>query len=370
MSFNSPPSTFGGQSAVVTQQKKLLFQGLPPLAPPDMPLPPLPNSKTRLPDTPVSLDSRRESSSSQLPTPTSRSATPSTLPKLNTTGLKKKSSLPMISHTAQSPVDLPTKRVISIGAFPQPPKGNTKPSGQSPSPRPSPNLSSTSLNSLASRDAQHGNGKVRLSQSRGRRTSKNSVYGQLARAVSSPIVNDSPYHNGQEKALPRLPSLDNHLTILSPPASRPTSAHGSAVTDGTHFEDVDEMPARDKMRPNDVLSVKSVRSTKSFSKDGKGNVLVSVRVRPDGSGNDSSRISDAWTVDGRRSAITYRGREGGDFRYGKLVNWGLVLQAVTDWLQTMSSNNKITIPECTTRPLRDWSGESWKAITAQYSHTA
>lgn len=52
-------------------------------------------------------------------------------------------------------------------------------------------------------------------------------------------------------------------------------------------------------------------------KDGKGNVLVSVRVRPDVSGGEPHKSDLEWMVDGRRSLIGYRGREGGEYIYGE-----------------------------------------------------
>lgn len=50
--------------------------------------------------------------------------------------------------------------------------------------------------------------------------------------------------------------------------------------------------------------------------DGKGNVLVSVRVRPDAGGNEGAPAE--WMVDARKSLIGYNGKEGGDYYYGKL----------------------------------------------------
>ena len=50
--------------------------------------------------------------------------------------------------------------------------------------------------------------------------------------------------------------------------------------------------------------------------DGKGNVIVSVRVRPDAGGNEH-RTDGEWMVDGRKSLIGYNGKEGGDYYYGK-----------------------------------------------------
>lgn len=53
-------------------------------------------------------------------------------------------------------------------------------------------------------------------------------------------------------------------------------------------------------------------------KDSKGNVVISVRVRPEQSvSEDSSELE--WMVDGRHSSIAFRGREGGEHTYGKLL---------------------------------------------------
>ncbi len=58
-------------------------------------------------------------------------------------------------------------------------------------------------------------------------------------------------------------------------------------------------------------------SSKRLSKtDGKGNVIVSVRVRPDAGGQDH-KTDGEWMVDGRKALVAYRGKEGGDYFYGK-----------------------------------------------------
>lgn len=54
-------------------------------------------------------------------------------------------------------------------------------------------------------------------------------------------------------------------------------------------------------------------------KDGKGNVIVSVRVRPDAGAPDGNKSDLEWMVDGRRSLISYRGREGGEYTYGEIA---------------------------------------------------
>lgn len=55
-----------------------------------------------------------------------------------------------------------------------------------------------------------------------------------------------------------------------------------------------------------------------LGKDSKGNVVISVRVKPEQSiSEDSSELE--WMVDGRHSSIAFRGREGGEHTYGKLL---------------------------------------------------
>lgn len=53
--------------------------------------------------------------------------------------------------------------------------------------------------------------------------------------------------------------------------------------------------------------------------EGKGNVIVSVRVRPDAGANGSSKTDGEWMVDGRKSLVGYRGKEGGDYYYGMII---------------------------------------------------
>lgn len=53
----------------------------------------------------------------------------------------------------------------------------------------------------------------------------------------------------------------------------------------------------------------------------KGNVIVSVRVRPDpGTPNNYQSEAGEWMVDGRRGLVAYRGREGGDYHYDNVFN--------------------------------------------------
>jgi centromeric protein E len=62
--------------------------------------------------------------------------------------------------------------------------------------------------------------------------------------------------------------------------------------------------------------VDSKGSTASLPKDGKGNVLVSVRVRPDVGAKDSKQEID-WDVNNKQALISFKGKEGGEYTYGK-----------------------------------------------------
>lgn len=100
----------------------------------------------------------------------------------------------------------------------------------------------------------------------------------------------------------------------SPTHSRSSSAQGSYSTSATTFEDVDETARRGREEADDSI----VDSTKrSKVNEVKGNVVVSVRVRPDASGTCDRKAEGEWMVDGRRSLVAYKGREGGDYHYGK-----------------------------------------------------
>ena len=43
---------------------------------------------------------------------------------------------------------------------------------------------------------------------------------------------------------------------------------------------------------------------------------MSVRVRPDVNGAEVAKTSE-WSVDGRQGLISYNGKEGGDYSFGK-----------------------------------------------------
>lgn len=105
------------------------------------------------------------------------------------------------------------------------------------------------------------------------------------------------------------------FSIPSPPQSRSSSAQGSYSTSATTFEDTDDGGRRQR---DDVDSTTGDAKRNSRAKESKGNVIVSVRVRPDAAGHENSRAEGEWMVDGRRCLVSYRGREGGDYFYGEL----------------------------------------------------
>ncbi|KAI9053613.1 hypothetical protein LZ554_002567 [Drepanopeziza brunnea f. sp. 'monogermtubi'] len=99
------------------------------------------------------------------------------------------------------------------------------------------------------------------------------------------------------------------LSLPSPPQSRSSSAQDSYSTSATTFEGNGE-GYRGRELPADAID----ENGHSGFHEGKGNVLVSVRVRPD-AGAIAAKNDGEWMVDGRRSLVAYRGKEGGDYYY-------------------------------------------------------
>jgi centromeric protein E len=166
------------------------------------------------------------------------------------------------------------RKTISVSAFPQPPRGDTRISSLPPSP-----LSATHPRKL--------------------RTPTTPTYQPSSSTPS--FLNGT----GDGKSISRdmnARNSDGLISVASPPQSRSSSAQDSYSTSATQYDDVhDVAPKADSGK----------RSSKS---DGKGNVVVSVRVRPDLNGNEIR--SDEWLIDGKRSLIGFRGKEGGDYYYG------------------------------------------------------
>lgn len=278
---------------------------LPSLAPPNAPLPALPvrSPRRRLPDSPLSIDSKSSSSALFLPTRTSSRSPHST------------SSIPTLRTTQSIPLRLPTptktpRHHASIDAFPQPPKG--------PSSRPSlpPSLLSCTdapsiVDNLLTR---HTKSRTPHEISTMRLRAKSSGYGPRVRTSASSLRSPSLLLRGVSEGTSisggscgRL--SDSVFSIPSPPPSPPSSAQSSCGTASTPCKEVDG-GARNRLKGhNDLIYDEQDASAKEAS----GNVIVSVRVRPEGGNRSASGRNFGWTVDGERSLINFEGR---DYFYG------------------------------------------------------
>ncbi|KAJ5372113.1 hypothetical protein N7517_004119 [Penicillium concentricum] len=243
------------------------------LPPPTGSLPPLPNPKPRKS---TSSDTPRAASpyqASKLRTPSSPK--PSLKSPLSTSNSTSNLNARSTSggRTPGSP-DKSLRRTISIASFPQPPKASSRPS------------TASSLSGI-----QGATSSVRPQRSSRLSTGTTSSY----RSSKTPsLLNGS----GEGKFIS---SGDARDPEASPTHSRSSSAQGSCSTSATTFEDADDPTGKSSSKPKEI----------------KGNVLVSVRVRPDNNNGETSRNHGEWSVDSRQSLISYRGKEGGDYFYGE-----------------------------------------------------
>lgn len=208
--------------------------------------------------------------------------------------------------------DTEIRRSISIASFPEPPgvrKRIATISNKSSPPQASPVETGLNKTDSASTTLMSG-GTSRLIRLR---------IGEDLPSGGTAIPNHSPgQSNGQGTtaipAVDRSKETENYVAANSP-ASRSSSAQDSCSTSATTFEDVDDgRRGREEANHDSLDGMPSVKT-----KETKGNVIVSVRVRPDAGGNGENKSEGEWMVDGRRSLVAYRGREGGDYYYGELV---------------------------------------------------
>ncbi|CAG7953490.1 unnamed protein product [Penicillium salamii] len=242
--------------------------------PPSGSLPPLPNPKPRK----TASETPRAASPygpSKLRTPSSpKPSLKSPLSSSNsTTNLNARSSSG--GRPPGSP-DKSLRRTISIASFPQPPKAGSRPS------------TASSLSGVPGATSMRPKRSSRLS------TGTTSSY----RSSKTPsLLNGS----GEGKFISSGEARDPEA---SPGHSRSSSAQGSCSTSATTFEDADDTH-KSSAKPKEI----------------KGNVIVSVRVRPDNnSGGETPRNHGEWSVDSRQSMISYRGKEGGDYIYDNVFN--------------------------------------------------
>ncbi|CAH0017160.1 unnamed protein product [Clonostachys rhizophaga] len=247
----------------------------PSVGPPNMALPALPISKSRkstgniptprsAPSTPVS--GLRAPSASHLVQPSSPSPVPA-LPQ------------PRVTAIANSTASKTLRKAVSINSFPHPPRGDNR-SGSSlpPSPRAS-DRPRSSRKSKAPRESMRNFD------------------------TSTPsFLNGS----AEGKSITSVRMSDGLVSVISEPQSRSSSAQDSYSTSATTYDE-----------PGDSSASKTdgaIGDKPAGKHDGKGNVLVSVRVRPSTNEGHGSPEGE-WMVDGRRSLISYKGKEGGNYIY-------------------------------------------------------
>ena len=276
----------------------------PTLPPPTSALPQLPVSKLRTPSTTSPAPSKlglRTPSKITKPVSLSTSQTASS-PSITT--LRSTSTTLNAGQGDGPPEEKEVRRSVSIASFPQPPKVR----------RTGIESKYSTAASSPSRGTDSGEGR-RGSLGVKRLKSKGST-DMLGRTYSSASTPSLLNGSGDGKAVSSVPGTraSNDLASLRSGAhSRSSSAQDSYSTSATTFEDNEEKRGREE---GGVEDGSKRRDSGRKEKEGKGNVLVSVRVRPDAGGDKTS--GKDWLVDGRQSLVAYRGREGGDYYYGTL----------------------------------------------------
>ncbi|KAI2785836.1 Kinesin-like protein KIN-7D, chloroplastic [Penicillium oxalicum] len=253
--------------------------------PPTGSLPPLPTPRSKktmpTPDGPRAVSpyqlSKLRTPSSPRPPSLSRSPLSTSTSTSNLTTARSVST----GRTPGSP-DKALRRTISIASFPQPPKAASRPS----------TAASATISSLQGSAAATASGNAKL-QRRGSRLSTGTVASHRSSRPPS-LLNGS----ADGKSIP----AEARDAEASPSHSRSSSAGGSCATSVTTFEDTEDSAGG--------------AAKGSKTKESKGNVIVSVRVRPDTStGGETPRNHGEWSLDGRRSLISHRGKDGGDYYY-------------------------------------------------------
>ncbi|KAL3429309.1 kinesin motor domain-containing protein [Aspergillus tetrazonus] len=223
---------------------------------------PIPKSRKSLP---TSAESPRAVSPSKLRTPSSPRPTLSKSPLSNSATNISAARSTTVARAPSSP-DKSLRRTISIAAFPQPPRPGSRPS------------------TASSMTAPHGlqsSGSVK--SKRGSRPSAGTTSQRSSKTHSLLSVGAA------------VPGTDMEA---SPSQSRSSSAEGSYSTSATTFDEGEPASTR--------------------SKETKGNVIVSVRVRPNVGGESSA--NPEWIVDARRGLLVYNGKEGGDYYYDNVFS--------------------------------------------------
>lgn len=278
----------------------------PSIAPPTGPLPSLPVAKSRSSNV---SPATRTSTASLLPSPAmaNRAVSSSALPQrpFGKGHTNSASNVPTLSTTDSPAGPLPPgrtlRKTVSIGSFPQPPKHIGRNSSHPPSP-----LSASSTPNGDTLDQRLSTGLKTPSRqgSLKRVAPRISNVGPRGLLPKSPLTSPSMLNGSGD---PVSIGSSGHLSLPSPPQSRNSSAQGSYATSTTTFEDVGDDDTRGR-----------TDGGAPSHKDGKGNVIVSVRVRPDNNAKDGKQEQE-WEVNNKKALISYRGREGGEYIYGNVT---------------------------------------------------
>lgn len=320
--------------------------------PPNMALPALPVSKSRKSTGSMLAPPQSPGSPGPgLPRPSNATTPRSSLraPSMNvpptpapTTALPQPKGLPTPVNGAGKTL----RKSVSINSFPHPPRGDQRSSSLPPSP-------------LANGDKTP------------RPARKSKLPKELAsQSTYAPTTPSLLNGSGEGKSI-RM--SDGLISVGSPTQSRSSSAQDSYSTSATTYDE--PMDGSQNPKADAVASAStSTDSEKRSSKEAKGNVVVSVRVRPDTSGKEQNPEGE-WMVDGRKSLISYRGKEGGDHTYGAFHPgfphaFGYFTLQTNHCPQTMYSLPTITIPEYMTTSPSVLCDASWRATMELYLPTA
>ena len=290
------------------------------ISPPTSALPQLPLSRLQ---TPLSMPefSRQQSASpiiSQFPP-----KTPSKIVKSSTSSsnihapsspkaptLRSNSTNQVHNQGENSLADKEIRRSVSIANFPQPPKARRTGLGSKYSTATHSLISEANARSKDGSDLGAGSLRIKRLKTKASTDGLGQMYGG---GPTLTLLNGSGDGKAISSALET--GVSNELASLqSLPHSRTSSAQGSYSTSATTFEDTDDKRPMEEWHANRKDGSKS-RDSGQIDHDRKGNVIVSVRVRPD-AGVEKSSGKD-WMVDSRQSLVAYRGREGGDYYFGK-----------------------------------------------------
>jgi centromeric protein E len=292
----------------------------PSYGPPTSALPALPTTKTRKSTGMVPTLAGLKAAEGGLPRSGLRVPSTSSLP---TTPAGSSTNLTKIRTTpGQNGAGKTIRKTISINAFPQPPRGGIGVRTTSLPPSPlsgglTPGAAGGRRESTDTSTVTPGGGQKKLRRSKTSSTSSPNTPGQRYASNATPSLLNGSGDGISISSGPGARGSDGLLSLPSPPQSRSSSAQDSYSTSATTFEENGEPRGRE--------ATADATDDKGGKTEGKGNVIVSVRVRPDaGSDGQRNKAEGEWMVDGRRSLVAYKGREGGDYYYGEHL-WTLLI---------------------------------------------